>query len=279
MSDGSLETWLRGWRAKHPQLEPTWTFLRADPRRNHYIALAVLEQQWRDAVYAIREPQVAAAKLQWWREELQFAQAGAARHPLTQELFSEKRIRALPGAVWEEAMDAAMLALDFAPAADVAAQLAAARPLHGALARIEIALWFGAGVEPGRAEAVAAVLHADSLLRNFSNEIEYGRSPLPMSLLARHGLSVAGLSHPSAALNAALGDQMRALRQVLDETDKIAGPLSLLGDLKSRLDRRALRAASASSDPLQAFCLEQGGLRSLFDAWRAARTWHRAAQP
>ena len=279
MSDGSLETWLHGWRATHPQLEPAWTFLRADPRRDHYIALAVLEQQWRDAVYAIREPQVAVAKLQWWREELQLAQAGAARHPLTQDLFAEERIRVLPRAVWDEAMDAAMLALDCAPASDFAAQFAAARPLHGALVRIEIALWFGAGAESGRAEAVAVALHLDSLLRNFPNEIEHGRSPLPMSLLARHGLSIANLSHPSAALNAALGDQMRALRQALHETDKIAGPLTLLGDLKLRLDRRALRAAPSSSDPLRAFCVEQGGLRSLFDGWRAARTWHRAVQP
>ncbi|HET9834879.1 MAG TPA: phytoene synthase, partial [Rhodanobacteraceae bacterium] len=129
MSDGALESWFRSWRESHPQLEPGWAFLRTDPRRDVYVALAALAQEWQDAVYAIREPYVAAVKLQWWREELQLAQSGAARHPLTQALFADERIRELPAQVWEDAMEAAMFALDTASPADLPAQLAAAGPL------------------------------------------------------------------------------------------------------------------------------------------------------
>jgi phytoene synthase len=279
MSDGALATWLHAWRGSHPQLEPAWAFLRADARRDVYVALAALEQEWLDAVYAIREPHVAAVKLQWWREELELARTGVARHPLTRAVFADERIRALPAEVWSDAMDAAMFALDSASPADLAAQLAAARPLHGTLARIETALWFGSDARSGHAQAVASVQHGVALLRNFTNELEHGRSPLPMALLARHGLSLDGLSEDGEARRAALRDQARALRQALTETDKITGPLSLFRDLQARLDGRALRAAGNAADPLRALYKGQGGLRSLLDAWRGARAWHRAAQP
>lgn len=275
----AIGDWLQAWRESHPQLEPAWAFLRADPRHEIYAAFAALEQEWLNAVYAIREPHVAAVKLQWWAEEMQLARAGAARHPLTRAVFADERARAIPPRFWDEAMQAAMLVLDPAPAADFPAQLAATRPLHGALARIETALWFGADANPERAQAVAAAQHGVELLRNLPDEIEHGRAPLPMALLARHGLSVAELASGSEARDAALRDQARALRQALAETDKMAGPLSLFRGLQARLDRRALRAAATAADPLRALCKGQGGVRGLLDAWNSARAWHRAARP
>lgn len=275
----SLGDWLHAWCGSHPQLEPAWAFLGADPRHPIYTAFAALEQEWLDAVYAIRESHVAAVKLQWWGEDLRLAQTGAARHPLTQALFADERARAIPARFWDEAMGAAMVALDPAPAADFPAQLAAARPLHGALARIETALWFGADANNGRAQAVASVQHGVALMRNFSSELDHGRSPLPMTLLARHGLNLGDLDKESPARSTALRDQAQALRQALDETDKMAGPLSLFRSLQARLDRRALRAAGKAADPLQSLYKGQGGLRGLLDAWSAARTWHRARQP
>jgi len=279
MSDGALETWLHASRSSHPQLEPAWVFLRADARRDIYGAFAALEQAWLDAVYAIGEPHVAAVKLQWWREELQLAQTGGARHPLTQALFADGRARAIPQRLWDTAVESAILALDSAPPADFAAQLAAARPLHGTLARIETALWFGLDANSDRAEAVAVAQHGVTLLRDLPHEIEHGRAPLPMALLARHGLRLAELANDSEARRAALRDQTRMLGQSLAETDKMAGPLSLFRGLQARLDRRALRRAQAASDPSAALQRWQGDLRGLLDAWRAARTWQRARQP
>jgi phytoene synthase len=279
MSDGALESWLRAWRVAHPQLEPAWVFVRTDSRSSAYAALAALEQEWLDAVYAIREPHVAAVKLQWWREELQLAQSGGARHPLAQALFSDERIRGLPPEVWNRAMDAAMQALDAAPPSDFAAQLASAQPLHGTIARIETALWFGANADAERAQAVAVAQHGVALMRNFANELQHGRSPLPMALLARHGLSLGALDGDSPARSAALRDQARMLRQALAETDKMEGPLNLFRGLQARLDLRSLRAAAKAVDPLRALRKGQGGMRNLLDAWSAARAWHRAAQP
>lgn len=279
MNNGALQDWLEAWRDSHPQLEPAWIFLRADARHEVCAAFAALEQEWLDAVYAIREPHVAAIKLQWWGEEMQLAQAGSARHPLSQAVFADERARAIPARLWDEVMEAAMGALDFAPAADFPAQLRAAQPLHGGLARIETALWFGAGASPERAQALAAVQHGVALLRNLPSEIEHGRAPLPMALLARHGLRLGELANDSERRRAALRDQAQALRQALDEIDKMAGPLGLFRDLQARLDRRALRRMQTAADPLRVLQGGQGGLRGLLDAWSAARTWHRAKQP
>jgi len=272
MTDTALEHWLRDWRAAHPQLETAWVFLR-DDERALYGAFAALESEWLEAVYAIREPQVAAAKLQWWREELRLAHASQARHPLTQALFVSTRVRVIPLAWWNETIDVALARLDALPAPDFAAQLALAQPFHGALARIETALWFGIDADPARARRVASLEHLIAALRYLPQELAYNRSLLPMNLLARHGLTQATLGEDSEARRAALGDQARALRQALGEAVKLAGPLSLFRGLQMRQDASALRVAECATDPLHALHGSQNGLRLLFDAWRAARAW------
>lgn len=268
----ALEHWLRDWRVAHPQLETAWVFLRED-ERTQYGAFAALESEWLEAVYAIREPQIAAVKLQWWREELRLAQNGHARHPLTQALFSIARAREIPLAWWDETIDAALARLDALPAPDFAAQLALAQPFHGGLARIETALWSGIDADSTRARRVASLEYLIAALRHLPQELAHNRSPIPMNLLARHGLTQATLGEDSEARRVALRDQARALRQALDEAVKLVGPLSLFRGLQMRQDASALRVAERATDPLHALHGSQNGLRLLFDAWRAARAW------
>jgi len=279
MSDAARESWLRDYRAAHPQLEPAWIFLRADPRRDVYGAFEALKQEWLDAVFAIRAPNVAATKLQWWMEELQRAHQGHARHPLTQAVFTDERAQVIPLAQWNEVSHAALLQLEAPPVSDFSAQLAQATSLHGSIARIETSLWFGGDADAQRAEKSAAVQRAVAALRNLPMEVDYGRAPLPMSLLARHGLSQNALIEDGPSRRAALRDQARDLLRALDETAKLPGPLSLFRGLQVRLDRRALRRALRAHEPLAAMQGLTGGLGALFDAWKAARAWHLAQQP
>ncbi|MEO6967377.1 MAG: squalene/phytoene synthase family protein [Rhodanobacteraceae bacterium] len=272
MTDTALEHWLRDWRAAHPQLESAWVFLR-EGDRTFYGAFAALESEWLEAVYAIRESQVAAAKLQWWREELRMAQDAHARHPLTQALFGNARSRAISPTWWEQTIAAALARLDVPPAPDFAAQLAQAQPLHGALARIETALWFGAHADPARAQRVASLEYLIAALRQLPQELAHNRSPLPMNLLARHGLTQASLGEDSGARRAALRDQAHALRQAIDEAAKLVGPLSLFRGVQTRQETHALRAAERAADPLHVLHGSQNELRLLFDAWGAARVW------
>lgn len=274
-SGSALDSWVEAWRARHPQLEPAWTFLHGNERAR-YGAFEALKQEWLDAVDAIREPQVAATKLQWWRDELQLAQQGQARHPLTRALFAEAVARSLPAAWWNDAIDAALSSIDNTPAASFAEQCKQAQRLYGALARIETALWFGMDGDASRACHVAILEHLIDRLRHWPREIEHGRSPLPMALLARHGLTQTSLGDDSPARRDAIRDQIATIKQALDEADKMSGSLSLFCGLQMHLDRRALRHAVGADDSLSALQVQRVGVRALLDAWRAARAWRNA---
>ncbi|GEM_PF-193482 len=269
---GPLDSCLQAWRDASPQRAAVWPFLSV-AERIRFGALAALEQQWLDAVRTIREPQVAAAKLAWWREEMDLAARGGARHPLTQSLFADARARALPPSCWTAAIGAALARLDAPPPADFAAQLAQAQPLHDALAHIDTALWFGANAGTARARRVAAVAELVAALGALPAEVEHGRSPLPMNLLARHGLTVAALAGDGPARRAAVRDQASELRHALEEAATLPGPLSLFRSVQMRHDLETLRRAEHADNPLQALRWPGGGVRNLLHTWRAARAW------
>lgn len=275
MTDSALDSWLAPWRSRHPQLETAWSFLRAD-ECVRFGAFEALKQEWLDAAFAIREPQIAAAKLQWWREELQLAQRGEARHPLTRTLFADEELRRWPQDAWNSVIEAALSAIDARPAANFPAQLLQAQPLQAALARIETALWFRGDASAARAQRVADVQHWIDALRQLPREVERGHTPLPMTLLARHGLTQPALAEDTQARRAALLDQIDALRQALDETDNMSGPLALFRGLQLRLDRRALQHAAIAQEPLAALQRMPAGAQMLLDTWRSARAWRTA---
>ena len=71
-------------------------------------------------------------------------------------------------------------------------------PLHGALAALETAWWFGAEASSERAARVAALAHLLYALRRLEQDAERDRLPLPMARLARFGLARPQLRTPGA---------------------------------------------------------------------------------
>lgn len=272
MSDDAFGSYLAAWREAEPQCASAWPFLRPD-ERIRFGALAALEREWLKSVRELGEPQVAAAKLAWWREELECAAQGQARQPLTQALFADARVREVPLPCWAAAVDAALSAIAASTPADFPAQCEAARPLAAALADLETRVWFGAEADSPRAAAVTLfnVLVAD--LRAFIVEVGNGRSPLPMNLLARHGLTMDALATDGPARCAALRDQARALERGLAGAATMPGPLTLFRAVCLQYDLRTLRQAMHAGQPLKALRAPTHGLRSLLKTWRAARTW------
>ncbi|MFC5740691.1 squalene/phytoene synthase family protein [Dyella tabacisoli] len=274
---GALQSYIDKWLAVQPQQRIALTFV--DPRQYPgHIALAALEQELLAAAYGIREPQVAAAKLNWWAEELAGAAASGGRHPLTQVLFDDERAHSLPSERWLAPVLAAMAQLEQGTAADFSAQLVAATPLHGALAALETSWWYGEKAPFEQAARVATLSHLLHALLRLEEDAERDRLPLPMARLARYGLSRAQLHKASAeredAIRAQLGDLCSAWR----ESVQLPGPLSVFRRLESRHGgRMALRAVKAA-DPLAA--LRKGQVRQgpsiAWQAWQAARAWHRA---
>lgn len=276
MSDDAFEGYLTQWREADPLRAQAWLFLRPD-ERTCYGALAAMEQEWIKAIYAVREPQVAAVKLGWWREEMQNAVAGRTNHPLTDALFARAWVREVQAATWIAPVDAAIMALNAPPAADFETQCDAAAPFTRALARLETRVWFGRDVESPRAARVVLCAQLVAVLRALQSEIDFGRSPIPMNLLARHGLSIADLARDGPGRRAALRDHAVDLARTLEHAITMPGPLTLFRGAAVAHDRAVLARAARAADPWLALHAPAHGLHNLLKTWRAARTWRRDA--
>jgi len=264
------------WLAVQPQQRIALVFV--DGRRYPgHVALAALEQELLGAAYGIREPQVAAAKLNWWAEELAGAPTSGGRHPLTQVLFDDERAHAIGGDLWLAPVLAAMAQLEQGTAADFPAQLRAAMPLHGALATLETAWWYGFAASPERAKQVATLNHLLHALLRLEQDAERDRLPLPMSRLARHGLSRAQLRVSGEARQQAIRAQLDDLLARWKESAALAGPLSVFRAVESRHGNQLARRAVHTGDALAELQAGQPrtGLATALHAWQAARAWRR----
>ena len=271
-----LQGFIDKWLAVQPQQRIALVFVDGARYPGH-LALAALEQELLAAAYGIREPQVAVAKLQWWAEELSAAAASGGRHPLTQVLFDDERAHAIAGERWLAPVLAAMAQLEQGTAADFPAQVHAALPLHGALAALETAWWYGADAPAERAARVAALNHLLYALLRLERDAERDRLPLPMAQLARHGLSRGQLRTPGAARQRALRAQLQDLQASWRESAALAGPLSVFRALESHHASALAQRAAVAPDALAALQAGQprSGLATTLQAWRAARAWQR----
>lgn len=277
---GALTHYVDKWLGVQPHQRVALVFV--DPRRYPgHVALAALEQELIGAAYGIREPQVAAAKLNWWAEELAGASDGVGHHPLTEVLFADEHAARVDRERWLAPVLAAMAQLEDGTPADFSTQLAAALPLHGALAALETAWWYGAAAPTARAGQLAALAHLLHALRRLEDDAERDRLPLPMAQLARHGLSRGQLRQRSEARGQAIAAQLADLQAAWREAQRLPGPLSVFRALESRQDEKLVRRALGAADSLavlQAGQAEQG-LAVTFAAWRAARHWKASAVP
>jgi 15-cis-phytoene synthase len=271
-----LQGFIDKWLAVQPQQRVALVFV--DGRRYPgHVALAALEQELLGTAYGIREPQVATAKLNWWAEELAGAPASGGRHPLTQVLFDDERAHAITSNLWLAPVLAAMAQLEQGTAADFAAQVEAAMPLHGALAALETAWWYGADASPVRASRVAVLNHLLYALLRLQQDADRDRLPLPMARLARHGLSRAQLRSHGAARQQAIKAQLDDLLAGWSESATLAGPLSVFRALESRHANQLAQRAARADDALAVLQAGQSrtGLATALQAWQAARAWRR----
>jgi len=269
----ALQSYVDKWLSVQPAQRVALAFV--DPAKYPgHIALAALEQELLSAAYGIREPQVALGKLNWWAEELSGATASGGRHPLTQVLFDDERAHAIPAERWLAPVLAAMEQLEEGTAADFSAQVAAAGRLHGALATLETAWWYGSAAAPERAARVAVLSHLLHALRRLEDDAERDRLPLPMARLARYSLARDALRRRSSARDEAVKAQLADLQSAWRESARLPGPLSVFRALESRESERLLRRARRTGDPLEVLQKGgQGGFGATFAAWQVARRW------
>lgn len=272
MTDGATQSFVDKWLAVQPQQRVALGFV--DPAvRDEHVALAAFEQELISSAYGIREPQVAAAKLQWWAEELSGAAASGGRHPLTKVLFASERARKVDTRLWLAPVLAAMAQLEQGTASDFAAQVVAARNLHGSLAALENAWWFGGQAPVEAATRIATLSHLVFALSRLELDADHERLPLPMSRLARHGLSRAQLKDDSPARREALKAQLGELADGLRDALSLNEPLSTFRGLEGRTALATARGAAKAAEPFAELHRRQSltGPATAFRAWRAAR--------
>lgn len=273
MTDPTLHTYIDKWLAARPARHQALPFLRTT-RHDTIMALGALEYEFIAATYSISQPQIAAAKLNWWGEELGGAAASGGRHPLVKTLFDDPAIHAVDPMLWLRPVTAALARLEESTAADFATQLERTERFHGALAALETRICFGPDTDPARAARVASLdylLQALSVLKENANA---ERLPLPMARMARHHLDRDALTSPSAERAAAVREQLADLATQWRAASRLAGPLSLFRGLDARLGERWTRRTAHANQPL--FTLRerqkhQTGFTAVRLAWAAAR--------
>lgn len=275
---GPLQSYVDKWLAVQPRQRIALAFVDGARYPGH-IALAALEQELLSAAYGIREPQVAAVKLNWWAEELSGAASSGGRHPLTQVLFDDERARRIPAERWLAPVLAGMAQLEEGTAADFDAQLAASGQLHGALAALETAWWYGESASAEQAARVATLSHLLFALLRVEEDADRDRLPLPMARMARFGLSRGDLRKDSPAREQAIRAQLGDLAAAWRDAGRLPGPLSVFRALESDTGRMLARRAAKATDPLAVLRsgLSRSGFGTAWQAWRAARQWQRAA--
>lgn len=238
------------WRAREPEMAFAEVFCRRD-QRARFAIWGALVCQWRQAALELSDARPTQIKCAWWAEEAGCAGRGAPRHPLTIAL-------GLPDLPWFDLARAMleMVGADDARPVDADAALATVTPLADAIAAMEGTL-FGVPVGADASRAVAVNLLGARLRLSLETAVA-GR--LPLSLLARHGLT-------SVDLDGARGEPARRdwARELAAALPTEIVPASLYRRIRGAFDAALLgdyaRGRNRRLPPLRALRL----------AWRAAR--------
>jgi len=265
--DAAFASFERKWLEANPEQATVAVFLTADDRRRAS-AFGSLVHELEQTTFGVREPQVAAVKLNWWRQELIAAAAGTPRHPVACELSDDERARSIGGAFWSNLIDGALAQLDSAAASTLDDSISMLAQFYRPVASLEAAL---AAEETTQSDANARLwINAHLLLS--AAQLGHDRA-IPLDLLARHGLARSALAEPSPARSALLRDYLGLVQDGIDSALAQAPRASLGRRVRARLDRELAAKARAAADP-SAILAGHPGLRrwrSLWLSWREAR--------
>lgn len=269
---GAFATFEAKWFDAHPEIAVASIFL--DTRQRSVAnAFGCLAHELAEAALHLREPRVVAAKLDWWRRELVAAAAGQTRHPVTARLFADGRASALGAARWIGLADAACAVVDQAAPANREELLRQYEPLAAAIVRIEALLARG-GAADGEVRSNATLWTISQLVRGLPRlAVAADALPLPLDLLARHGLTRAALDRATPERAALVRDHLDALAAALRERLAEPVPRTLYQRVRAARDAALIAAARAADEPLEILRRAAASRRwsDLWLSWREAR--------
>lgn len=244
----AIEHFVAKWHRREPEMALAEVFCPPETRAR-FRAWGALVHELREAAFELSDARVTAVKSQWWAEELLNLGQGRGRHPISAVLEA-------PALPWTALARALLEQAQFdARPGDAAQALDQVRPLAQALAEVEAGL-FGETVAPGSIDAIAVHLLLQRLPAGLAAE---DQARLPLSLLARHGLTAAQVAAGQG--EALLRDWARALAAAQPAR---SGPL--FRRLRTGFDRIRLERLAAG----RGFAPPAAPL-SVWRAWRIAR--------
>ena len=266
------------WLQANPEQRAVGVFLPPYARRLAS-AFGVLVHELTHAAFGVREAQVAAAKLSWWRDELAAMSAGSPRHPVTRELAAQIGVASFDQSRASQIIDGALSLLDGPAPSSLDAQFRELAAFYLPVSNLEAQLLRG---DAAQLAANANLWTSAHLLRSvgaFAAEHSMtDRLPaLPLDLLARHGLTHAQVGVPGGARAAFLRDYLAALTDRLDSALIAATHAQVGTRVRARLDLALAARAVRDADPLPRLAHGRtAGWRAVWLAWREARAAERA---
>ena len=269
-STRALDSFVAKWIAAEPELGIAFNFLSPSQRRCQ-AAFACLVRELAHTCFAIRESDVAAAKLGWWHEELLRTHQGEPRHPLTQTLALHVDVSRVDPTLFDALIAAALLQRERDPASDFANQIASFEQFFLPLAGLETSL-FGDRDAVGTAR-FASLSHALREVAGVTRVLESGHLALPLDALARHRLRRDQLGVDSPERRRAAAEQLHAIAAALDECATSQTRCSVITQASGIADRARARKASRADDPIADLVrqLPKLSLATTWKIWRAAR--------
>ena len=263
-----------------------YSFLFLPPERRRAItALYAFCREVDDVVDEVSEPQVAAAKLQWWREEVGRLFAGQPQHPVTRALVPHVAQLNLPAEYFEEVIDGMEMDLEQGSYRTFSELRLYCHRAAGVVGLMSAEVF---GYQDRRTLDYAARLGLGfqliNILRDVREDARRGRIYLPQDELQRFGMG------PTDLLQVATPERVQALFQFQAERARrtCEEALALLPEVDRRAQLPGLimaRIYLTLLDEIEAEgyrVLEQRTrltpLRKLWLAWTTARRERRRAR-
>ena len=255
-----------------------YSFLFLPPERRQAItALYAFCREVDDVVDEIHDPQVAGAKLAWWRDELERTLQGQPQHPVGRALAGPIRRYGLEAEHLRAIIDG--MAMDLNPVLypDGASLTQYCHRVAGVVGLLSARI-FGCtqAATLEYAHALGLAFQMTNILRDVGEDARRGRVYLPGDLMQRHGVTAADVLalRDSPGLRAALHELAEATE------DGYRQALDLLPAAERRAQRPGLMMAAIYRTLLQeirredcAVLNQRIALTPLRKLWLAWRTW------
>ncbi|NLD56277.1 MAG: presqualene diphosphate synthase HpnD [Burkholderiaceae bacterium] len=265
-----------------------YSFLFLPPERRRAItALYAYCREVDDVVDEIPDRSVAAAKLAWWRDEVDRLDAGEPTHPVTRALQPHLARFGIQRRQLVEVIDGMQMDLDQTRYLDFEGLRLYCRRVAGVIGELSASIF---GFQDPRtlqyADELGLAFQLTNIIRDVGEDARAGRVYIPLDDLQRHGLA----AHQLLAARAAdqESDAFRALmrEQVRRARHHYRRAFELLPEIDRRTQRPGLIMSAIYAALLEE--IERDGYRVLTQRtaltpvrklWLAWRTWQRGRPP